>query len=95
MDNNPKCNSAYWLYSIRVLNNKKYEFMGKMTEAGIMTSQVHNRNDINSCVKDYNEVLPNLDIFEKELVCLPVGWWLTQDNLQHIVETILKITNEY
>lgn len=92
MNNNPKCNSAYWLYSIRVLNNKKYQFMEKMTEAGIMTSQVHNRNDINSCVKDYNEILPNLDIFEKELVCLPVGWWLTQDNLQHIVDTILKIT---
>jgi dTDP-4-amino-4,6-dideoxygalactose transaminase len=95
MDNNPKCNSAYWLYSIRVLNNKKYEFMGKMTEAGIMNSQVHNRNDINSCVKDYNEVLPNLDIFEKELVCLPVGWWLTQENLNHIVDTIMKITCEY
>ena len=24
---NPKCNSAYWLYSIRVLNDKKQEFM--------------------------------------------------------------------
>ena len=95
MNNNPKCNSAYWLYSIRVLNNKKYEFMTKMKEAGIMTSQVHNRNDINSCVKEYNEVLPNLDIFEKELVCLPVGWWLTQENLNHIVDTIMKITCEY
>ena len=94
MYNNPKCNSAYWLYSIRVLNNNKYQFMEKMKDVGIMTSQVHNRNDINSCVKDYNEILPNLDIFEKELVCLPIGWWLTQDNLQHIVDTILKITTD-
>ena len=72
-----RCNSAYWLYTIRVLNGKKQEFMTKMKEAGIMTSQVHNRNDINSCVKDFQERLPNLDILEKELVCIPVGWWLS------------------
>lgn len=88
MENNSKCNSAYWLYSLRVLNGKKNEFMEKMKEAGIMTSQVHNRNDINSCVNDYLEVLPNLDIMEKELVCIPVGWWLTNENLEHIVNSI-------
>jgi dTDP-4-amino-4,6-dideoxygalactose transaminase len=88
MYNNPKCNSAYWLYSIRVLHGKKVEFMNVMKEAGIMTSQVHNRNDINSCVKDFVEQLPYLDVLEKELVCIPVGWWLTQENLDHIVSTI-------
>lgn len=88
MTNNPKCRSAYWLYSMRILNGKKLEFMEKMKEAGIMISQVHNRNDINSCVNDYLEILPNLDILEKELVCIPVGWWLTQENLDHMVNTI-------
>lgn len=88
MENNQKCTSAYWLYSLRVLNGKKNEFMTKMKEAGITTSQVHNRNDINSCVKEYIEQLPNLDIMEKELVCIPVGWWLSPENLEHIVKTI-------
>ena len=87
MRNNPKCNSAYWLYTIRVLNGKKQEFMTKMKEAGIMTSQVHNRNDINSCVKEFEEKLPNLDILEKELVCIPVGWWLEKKDLEKIVKT--------
>lgn len=91
MENNPKCTSAYWLYSLRVLNGKKNEFMTKMKEAGIMTSQVHNRNDINSCVKEYIEQLPNLDIMEKELVCIPVGWWLSPEILEHIVKTISSI----
>jgi dTDP-4-amino-4,6-dideoxygalactose transaminase len=86
--NNPKSKSAYWLYSIRVFNGKKLDFMEKMKEAEIMTSQVHNRNDINSCVTQFEEILPNLDILEKELVCIPVGWWLTQENLQHIVNKI-------
>lgn len=86
MKNNPKCNSAYWLYSINV-DNKEY-FMEKMKELNVMTSQVHNRNDINSCVKDYQEDLPNLDILEKKMVCIPVGWWLTNENLEYIVKSI-------
>ena len=88
MERNPKCNSAYWLYTIRVLNGRKQEFIEKMKEAGIMTSQVHNRNDINSSVKEFEEVLPNLDILEKELVCIPVGWWLEEKDLKYIVEKI-------
>ena len=91
MRSNPKCNSAYWLYTIRVLNGKKLEFINKMKEAGIMTSQVHNRNDINSCVKEFEEALPNLDILEKELVCIPVGWWLEEKDLEKIVKSSLKI----
>ena len=88
LKSNSKCNSAYWLYTIRVLNGKKQEFMDKMKEANIMTSQVHNRNDINSCVKDFVERLPNIDILEKELVCIPVGWWLDEKDIEYIIEKI-------
>jgi dTDP-4-amino-4,6-dideoxygalactose transaminase len=88
--NNPKCNSAYWLYTIRVLNGKKYEFINKMKEAGIMISQVHNRNDINSCVKKFKEILPNLDVLEKELVCIPVGWWLEKEDLDKIITNFIS-----
>ena len=89
MKNNQKCNSAYWLYTIRV--NNKIEFMEKMKESGIMTSQVHNRNDINSCVKKFQEELLNLNILEKDLVCIPVGWWLSRENLEYIVDRIKLI----
>ena len=65
--------------------------MNKMKECKIMTSQVHNRNDINSCVKKYCEKLSNLDILENELVCIPVGWWLSNDDLEYIVDSIKKI----
>ena len=90
LENNPKCNSAYWLYTIRVLDGKKQEFMEKMKEAGIMTSQVHNRNDINSVVEEFKEPLLNLDILEKELVCIPVGWWLNEDEKKYIVDNVLS-----
>ena len=93
LKSNSKCNSAYWLYSIRILNDKKQEFMEKMKEANIMTSQVHNRNDINSCVKEFEETLPNIDILEKELVCIPVGWWLEEKDLEYIVKSIIMYNN--
>ena len=95
MNNCHKSNSAYWLYTIRILNGKKQEFIDKMKEAGIMASQVHNRNDINSCVKDYIEDLPNLDILEKELVCIPVGWWLSEEERRYIKDSIKNIINLY
>jgi dTDP-4-amino-4,6-dideoxygalactose transaminase len=90
MNNNPKCNSEYWLYTIRILNDKKQEFMENMKDAKIMTSQVHNRNDINSCVKEYQETLPNLDILEKEMVCIPVGWWLGEEEMRYIMENTIE-----
>ena len=58
-----------------------------------MTSQVHNRNDINSCVKEFEETLPNIDILEKELVCIPVGWWLTKENMKYIINCIMQVSS--
>jgi predicted RNase H-like nuclease (RuvC/YqgF family) len=46
--------------------------MEYMKKKDIMVSQVHQRNDINSCVKEYQVELPNLDKLEKEMVCVPV-----------------------
>ena len=57
---------------IKNRENAKY-FVERLKDAGIMTSQVHNRNDINSCVKEYEEPLPNLDMLEKELSVFRLG----------------------
>jgi len=54
---------------------------------------VHNRNDINSCVKIYKEKLVNLDLLEKEIVCIPVGWWLIDKEKEYIVESIINYFN--
>lgn len=88
MKNDNKFNSSYWLYTIRILNDKKQDFIDKMKEVRIIASQVHNRNDIYSSVDEFKEKLPNLDILEKELVCIPVGWWLKEEDLNYIVEQI-------
>ncbi len=80
-----RANSA-WLFTMRVL--RKNEFIEKMKENGIATSQVHNRNDLNSCVSEFVCELPNITELEKELICIPTGWWLEKDDLDYMIDKI-------
>jgi dTDP-4-amino-4,6-dideoxygalactose transaminase len=81
--------TAAWLFTMKVKN--KVDFIDKMKNFGIMTSQVHNRNDLNTCVSEFKCDLPNITELEKELICIPVGWWLTNTELDYIVEKITTI----
>jgi dTDP-4-amino-4,6-dideoxygalactose transaminase len=78
--------SACWLFTMRV--QRKNDFIEKMKSYGITTSQVHNRNDLNTCVSDFVCDLPNISELEKELICIPVGWWLQQEDLEYMVQKI-------
>jgi dTDP-4-amino-4,6-dideoxygalactose transaminase len=78
--------SACWLFTMNV--NRKDSFIEKMKEKCIMTSQVHNRNDLNSCVSEFVCELPNITELEKKLICIPVGWWLEKSDLDYIINSI-------
>ncbi|MGF1705999.1 DegT/DnrJ/EryC1/StrS family aminotransferase [Enterovibrio baiacu] len=80
--------SAYWLYTIHV--NNRDEFMEKMKNDGILVSKVHSRNDTHSMFKDSFEYLPNAEKFNETHICIPVGWWLTQEELQYIAEKVVQ-----
>ncbi len=75
--------SAYWLYTIMV--EDKAKFIEHMTQNNIMVSQVHQRNDVHSCFEEFKTVLPNLDYVENHIICIPVGWWLSEADRNHIV----------
>ena len=77
--------SSYWLYSIWVA--EKEQFIIFMKENGIQVSQVHHRNDTHTCLKEFRENLPQLDEFEKGLVCIPNGWWV---KIEFIVEKLTE-----
>jgi hypothetical protein len=34
--------------------------------------------------------LSSLNIFDKTLVNIPVGWWLSKEDLNHIIDTVNK-----
>jgi len=78
--------SAFWLYTMMV--DEKQKFIDYMKSNNIMVSQVHQRNDVHTCFKDYVVSLPNLDYVEKHIICIPVGWWITPELRSYIVEKI-------
>ncbi len=78
--------SSSWLYTMKVENQAG--FMKKMNEEGISVSRVHERNDIHSCVSKFRENLPNLDKIVREMICIPVGWWVSKEEREYIVEKI-------
>ncbi len=78
--------SAYWLYTIRVGNRQ--EFMEFMKKAGVTVSQVHARNDNHTMFKAFKTDLLGTDEFTAEQVSVPVGWWLTDKDVTHIIDTV-------
>lgn len=88
LERDSRMESSFWIYSMLVDN--KQDFMDYMKECGIIVSQVHERNDIHSCVREYKTLLPNLDKITPKLISIPVGWWVNKENREYIVDCIKK-----
>jgi UDP-glucose 4,6-dehydratase len=86
------CRSAYWLYTVLLPSSepKKLQLIDYMKQNGVMISQVHQRNDVHTVFADFKAPLPNLDLIERRMVCVPVGWWLERDDLEYIVNKIVE-----
>jgi len=80
--------SAFWIYSMLVDDRDK--FMEHMKKCNIVVSQVHERNDKHTCVRQYRTPLPTLDKTVGNIVSIPVGWWVTEDEREYIVNCIKK-----
>ena len=80
--------SAFWIYSMLV--DDRNGFYKWMKECKIVVSQVHERNDKHSCVKEFKSILPTLDKTIGKIVSIPVGWWITKEEREYIVDCIKK-----
>ena len=78
--------SAFWIYSLLV--DDRPSFYEYMKECNIMVSQVHERNDKHSCMSEFETELPNLEKTIGHVVSIPVGWWVTEEQRQYIVDCI-------
>lgn len=90
----PWSKSSYWIYTLKIGLGFKQEFMKYMTDLGIIVSQVHARNDKHTCVSEFRTRLPNLDTLEKQIVSIPVGWWITPGEQAKIVDAINRFSKE-
>ena len=88
LEETPGAESSCWLYTLLV--DDRDMFVKKLKKHHIATSIVHTRNDMYSCFKEFRskEPLPNLDYFVDRQICLPNGWWVTEDMAYNIANII-------
>lgn len=82
--------SSCWIYTVLV--DDKIKFKSYLESKGISSDEVHVRNDKYSVFKHfYDESLKNITLFNDHHINIPVGWWLSQEDIELIVEAV----NEY
>lgn len=79
--------SSYWLYTMHVPDTSRFEKF--MLDNGVMVSKVHNRNDIYPAYRRFRKDLPNLDRWFTDMICIPVGWWLSNDDREKIADLVI------
>ena len=79
---------TYWLYTIHVDKNRD-EFANYLRSKGVACSKVHSRNDEHPCMPQSPEgALPGVDKFYNTQLNIPVGWWVTEEDREYVVQTI-------
>lgn len=78
--------SSYWLFTMLVENRSEFTYM--MGSKGIAVSRVHERNDKHTCFSKFKKDLPGLESIINEMICIPVGWWLSKEDREYIVDCI-------
>jgi dTDP-4-amino-4,6-dideoxygalactose transaminase/GNAT superfamily N-acetyltransferase len=85
--------SSWWLYTIRIINLDG--FCTFMKERAITVSRVHARCDIHPCVQSFTRPLPQLDTLSAYMVCIPIGWWLTTEEIEFIAASVREWCERY
>ena len=82
----PGSEPSYWLYTMKV--EDRDGFVKKLSENGIMSSELHKRNDSHTYLNDFDEMLPTMNRFYNRLVHIPCGWWVTREDRENISRII-------
>ena len=82
--------SGYWLFTLKVADRDR--LIARLDQAGIDASPVHCRNDtytaFTNCTLGRDGLAAAAD-FDRQMLCIPVGEWLTDDAVERVV-TCLK-----
>jgi dTDP-4-amino-4,6-dideoxygalactose transaminase len=84
----PKSSSSCWIYSL--LCEDRDSLQKHLQRAGIQSDVVHVRNDNYSVFKQFKLDLEGLNYFNRCLLNIPVGWWLSEKDLEKTVDSINK-----
>jgi dTDP-4-amino-4,6-dideoxygalactose transaminase len=77
---------SHWLYT--VLAERRDDLARKLTEQGVDCSQVHRRNDLHPVFSAARCELPGLDHYYSRMLHIPCGWWVGDEEREHIAQCI-------
>jgi dTDP-4-amino-4,6-dideoxygalactose transaminase len=81
--------APWWLFTLLV--SDRDHFIGFLADRGIAASPVHARNDLHPGFRQAvleERPLPGVDFFAAHEVAIPVGWWVTPPERDHIVTVV-------
>lgn len=84
----PGTRSGYWTYSFRA--ERRNALIQKLVDHGIAAQRLHVRNDAYTCFlsEPPRHPLVGVDIFDRENVSIPCGWWVDDESRQRIIDCI-------
>jgi dTDP-4-amino-4,6-dideoxygalactose transaminase len=81
--------SSFWLANLLV--EDRANFIRRLGDYGIAASPVHLRNDRYQVFKQFNTAeLPGVDYFDPRHVSVPVGHWVTEEDVEYVAKTIAQ-----
>ena len=79
--------SGYWTYAFRA--ERRDELIRKLHDNGIGAQRLHLRLDHYSCFNSSTrETMPGVDVFDRENIAIPCGWWVTRAERERIAGLI-------
>jgi dTDP-4-amino-4,6-dideoxygalactose transaminase len=79
---------SHWVYCFAC--ERRDDLRTVLREAGIYASTVHIRTDTYRSFGVPPARLPNVEAFERSQLCIPSGWWVTDADREHMVDTIRR-----
>ena len=82
---------TFWVYTIILSEHlDRDKILQELNDEGINAGVVHVPNHYYTCFKDSFKELPETDYFNKHQISLPCGWWLDENDINHIANSLLE-----
>ena len=75
-----------WLFTMHVPNRES--FVKRMAERGVQCARVHARCDTQAIFNADHRSLPGVAEFDHSQVSIPVGWYLSEEEVKHVIQSI-------
>lgn len=83
-----------WVHTVIVPAGSRLqrdELLAALNHEGIMAGLVHVPNNGYTVFRDYDCELPGVKQFSERQLSLPCGWWLSQDDIDHIAGRVKEL----